>query len=57
MKLKVALIFRQFEKKFKLLLLHYGKNYASLPIIHSTKLKKDYNNIETVLKKLDYDSH
>ena len=38
-------------------LLHNGDRYAFLPIGHSTKLKKNYNNIKTVLKKLDYDSH
>ena len=36
---------------------HKGNRYASLPIGHSTKLKEDYNNIKTVLQKLDYISH
>ena len=37
------------------MLLHNGKRYVSLPIDHFTKLKKDYDNIKTVLQKLDDD--
>ncbi|XP_076799763.1 uncharacterized protein LOC143444861 [Clavelina lepadiformis] len=45
------------KRSLKCVLLHNGNSYASLPIGHSTKLKEEYNNIKTVLQKLDYDSH
>ena len=54
----MALIHRQFEKKLvQCVLLHNGNTYASLPIGHSMKLKENYNNVKTVLQKLDYDSN
>ena len=45
------------KRSLKCVLLHNGNRYASLPIGHSIKLKEDYNNIKTVLQKLDYDFH
>ena len=53
----MALIHRQFEKSIKYESPHNGNMYSSLSIGHSTKLEEDYNNIMTVLQKLDYDSH
>ena len=45
------------KRSLKCGLLHNDNRHASLPIGHSTTLKEDYNNIKTVLQKLDYDSH
>ena len=45
------------KRDLKYVLLRNGERYASLPIGHSIKLNKNYNNVKTILQKLDYDSH
>jgi len=43
------------KRSWKCILLHNGNRYASLPTGHSSKLREMYNNIRTVLQKLDYE--
>lgn len=38
-------------------LLHNGNTYAIIPVGHSINLKKEYVNLDLVLKKLKYDDH
>jgi hypothetical protein len=43
-----------FQKSLKVVLLHNGNNYASLPIGHSADLKENYENLELVHTKIGY---
>ena len=45
------------KRSLNCVLLHNSNRYASLPIGHLTKLKKNCNNVKMVLEKLDHDFH
>jgi hypothetical protein len=45
------------KRSLKAVLLHNGKNYASLPIGHSVHPKGRYENLELVLTKTGYTAH
>jgi hypothetical protein len=45
------------KRSLKTVLLHNGKNYASLPTSHSVHLKESYENLELVLTKRGYTDH
>nr|XP_047125236.1 uncharacterized protein LOC124807409 [Hydra vulgaris] len=44
-------------RSLKCVLLHNSNSYASIPILHSTKLKEEYENIRMMLQKLRYNEH
>lgn len=41
----------------KVVLLHNGNKHASIPIGHSSTLKETYDNMDIVLKKINYSAH
>ncbi|KAI6659705.1 hypothetical protein LOD99_14630 [Oopsacas minuta] len=45
------------KRSLKCVLLHNGNKYASVSIVHSTKLKEEYENIKMLLQKLKYHEH
>ena len=45
------------KRSRKCVLLHNGNQYRSVPIGHSVTLKKNYENIKAVLKRLKYCVH
>lgn len=44
-------------KSLKGVLLHIGNKYPSVPIIYGTDIVEDYNNMEIILKLINYESH
>jgi hypothetical protein len=57
-KVKVWRLFIDSSKRsLKAVLLHFGDNYASLPIGHSVHLKVSYVNLEPVLTKIGFTAH
>ena len=45
------------KRSLKCVLLHNGKQFASVPIAHSTTLKEKYEAVKYVLEKIGYDQH
>lgn len=45
------------KASLKVVLLHNGNRYASVPIGHSGYLKEKYENLELILEKINYDGH
>ena len=45
------------KRSLKAMMLHNGNLYAPIPIAHSTKLKETYENLQIVLKKINYWEH
>ena len=45
------------KRSLKCVLLHNGNEHTAVPIAHSTKLKEEYQNVDLVLKKLNYSEH
>lgn len=45
------------KRSLKSVLLHNGNKYASVPIAHSVYLKETYENLRTVLEKINYNEH
>ncbi len=45
------------KRSLKCVLLHNGNLYDSVPLAHSTTLKKKYEEIKLVLEKILYDDH
>lgn len=45
------------KRSLKVVLLHNGNRYASIPIGHSVHLKEQYDNLQFVLQKIKYDDH
>ncbi|QQP53101.1 Uncharacterized protein FKW44_005452 [Caligus rogercresseyi] len=41
----------------KVVLLHNGNKYGSIPVAHSTKLKETYETVKLVLLKINYHKH
>ncbi|KYN50270.1 hypothetical protein ALC62_08512 [Cyphomyrmex costatus] len=44
-------------RSLKTVLLHNGNIYTSLSVAHSVTLKEEYNNLDFVLTKLNYNAH
>lgn len=44
-------------KSLKAVLLHNGNQHPSIPVGHSVHLKEDYNNVKTLLQKINYDCY
>lgn len=44
-------------RSLKGVLLHNGNVYAPIPVAHSIVLNKEYENLQLVLVKLQYDKH
>lgn len=44
-------------RSLKVVLLHNGNVYAPIPLAHSTVLKEEYQNLELILSKLQYEKH
>ena len=45
------------KASLKAVLLHSGNLFASIPLAHSTQMKKTYEYIEIMLTKLKYEEH
>lgn len=45
------------KRSLKCVLLHNGNKYGSIPIGHSVQIKEKYDNIKTVLERLQYHVH
>ncbi|KYQ53584.1 hypothetical protein ALC60_00111 [Trachymyrmex zeteki] len=45
------------KTSLKAVLLHNSNKYASIPIAHSVYLKESYENVETILKAIQYEEH
>jgi hypothetical protein len=45
------------KSSLKVVLLHNGNNYNSLPIGHSVHLKESYEDLEMVLTKIGYTTY
>ena len=45
------------SKSLKVVLIHNGNKYPSLPLAHSVHLKETYENVKTVLNVLKYDQY
>ncbi|GFT66983.1 uncharacterized protein TNCV_1348281 [Trichonephila clavipes] len=45
------------KRSLKVVLLHNGTRYASVPVGHSVHLKECYENLEFILNKLSYSDH
>ena len=45
------------KRSLKGVLLHDGNNLASIPVAYSVNLKKNYDNLERILNKLNYKEH
>lgn len=45
------------KRSLKVVLLHNGNRYASLPVGHSVVLKETYENLQLVLQKIKYSEH
>ena len=45
------------KRNHKAVMLHNGNLYAPIPIVHSTKLKEMYENLQIVLEKINYWEH
>lgn len=44
------------KTSLKAVLLHNGNEYPSIPLAHSVHLKESYENVKTLLEKLNYDT-
>jgi len=45
------------KRSIKAVLLHNTNIYAPVPIAHSTVMQENYNNMQVLLKKIDYKNH
>jgi hypothetical protein len=45
------------KRSLKVVLLHNGSKYASVPVAHSVHLKESYENLALVLTKLNCEDH
>ena len=45
------------KRSLKCVLLHNGNKCGSIPIGHSVQMKEEYDNIKTVLERLQYHVH
>ena len=54
---RLEAFYRRSKRSSECVLLHNENMYASVPIGHSVKVKKEYNNIKVVLESLQYHAH
>lgn len=45
------------KTSLKVVLLHNGNKFASIPIGHSVHMKEDYNDLAIILEKIKYQDH
>ena len=45
------------KASMKVVLLHNGNVFGSIPLAHSVTMKEDYNNVKTILKTIGYKQH
>lgn len=44
-------------RSLKAVLLHNGNEFASVPVGHSVQMSENYNNMDFLLRSLDYSQH
>ena len=53
----IRLFINSSKRRLKVVLLHNGNVFASIPVGYSVHLKERYENLEFILDKINYEDH